>query len=208
MSDTPLTWPVLSRRPSEWSWKLVPNTQAWTSPLNGSVQTLELPGSRWWCKIGYERLREDDWRIFSAFLARMRGMAGRVLLAPIHSETQRGAATGTPVVSGGGQTGRSLLATGWTPGAAQILRLGDYFSVPTASGPELKIITEDIASNGSGQATLKFEPPLRSAPAGGAAITVQNPVCPMRLADSQQGDMALSSMRYGSFALELVEAWL
>jgi hypothetical protein len=208
MSITRLNWPSLNRRPSEWSWKFWPLSQTWASPLSRGTQTLELPGACWWCKVGYTGVREDDWREFSAFLSQMRGMSGRVLLWPMHAEAPRGVATGSPVVAGANQTGRSLVTSGWTPSIPLILRRGDFFSVPTQSGPELKILTADAASNASGGATLAFEPPLRSAPASGAVITTTRPTCAMRFVDDSQGETAADSMRRGTFTLELVEAWL
>ena len=208
MTVTRLNWPSLSRRPSSWSFKPIANTQTWTSPLNSSTQTLEFPGMRWWCKCGWEKLREDDWRVFEAWVAQMRGMAGRVLMTPLQGERPRGVATGTPLVSGAGQTGRSLVTSGWTHSTPLILRIGDYFSVATASGPELKIITADAASDSSGNATLAFEPPLRNSPANGAAITTTNPVCPMRFVDNSQGETAFVNPRYESSTIELVESWL
>ncbi len=203
-----LNWPNLQRRPNEWVWKLWPTTQTFVSPLNGGAQTLELPGARWWCKVGFQTVRQDDWRIAAAWLAQMRGMAGRVLVVPLQGETPRGVATGTPVVSGSNQTGRSLVTSGWAHNVAQILKVGDYFSVPTASGPELKILTAEAASDNSGNATLAFEPPLRAAPANGAALTVNNPVCPMRMIDDAQGEMSFNAMHNGSWTIELVESWL
>ena len=203
-----LTWPTLSRRPSEWTSRLWALSQTWTSPFSHSAQTLELPGASWWCKVSYDKIRESDRREMEVFLAQMRGMAGRVLLPLLQAEVQRGVATGTPVVAGAGQLGRSLATSGWTHATAQILRRGDYFSVATASGPEIKILTADAASDSAGLATLAFEPPLRSAPANGAALTLASPVCVMGFVDDNQGDMALSTLRYGSFTLEFVERWL
>jgi len=205
---TAISFPVLTKRPSSWSWKLIGNAQNFTSPLTGSTQTMELPGARWWLKFGYTKLRQDDSRVFDAFLASMRGMAGRVLLNPIHTESRRGIATGIPVVDGAGQTGRTLSTSGWTPSTAGIMRTGDYFSVATASGPELKILTADAASNASEKASLMFEPPLRSTPVNGAAINVSAPVCPMRLVDADQGELALNAPYYLSWTGEFVEAWL
>lgn len=205
---TAIAFPTLSKRPSSWSWKLIGNTQSFSSPLTGSTQTLELPGSRWWLKFGYEKLRQDDARVFDAFLASMRGMAGRVLIAPIQAEARRGVATGTPVVIGTGQTGRSLATSGWTPSTPLILRVGDYFSVPTPSGPELKILTADAASDADGKAMLAFEPPLRGSPVNGAALNISAPVCPMRMLDVDQGELSLNAPYYSSWTGEFVEAWL
>jgi hypothetical protein len=62
------------------------------------------------------------------------------------------------------------------------LRAGDYFSV----NGELKRLTEDASTNGSGEATLTFEPFLRNSPVDNAVVTVTNPTCNMVLADDSQ----------------------
>ncbi|MHC1701487.1 MAG: hypothetical protein AB9900_10970 [Humidesulfovibrio sp.] len=208
MSVTPIAWPTLSVRPSAFTWHLLPHTQTWTSPLNGSSQTQELPGARWICKLPYRKMREDDWRAFTVFVARLRGAAGRFYLSPLHALPARGVATGTPLVYGAAQTGTSLITDGWTPSTANILRAGDYFHVATASGRELKLITADANSASDGKATLVFEPPLRASPADNAALEVTAPSCAMRLTGDDQGQFEWSGVRYGDSSVEMVEAWL
>lgn len=208
MSVTPIAWPTLSVRPSAFSWHLLPHTQTWTSPLNGGSQTLEMPGARWVFELPYTKMREDDWRAWSVFVARLRGAAGRFYLGPMHALPARGVATGTPVVYGAGQTGASLATSGWTPSTAQILRAGDFFHVATTSGRELKILTADAASASDGKATLTFEPPLRGSPAGGAALEIAAPSAVMRLVDDEQGRMEWAGVRYQNTSIRGVEAWL
>lgn len=90
--------------------------------------------------------------------------------------------TGSPQVNGGSQTGSSLTIDGATANVTGWLKAGDYFEV----NGELKMLTADVNTNGSGQATLTFKPALRESPADNTAITVLNPACEMILADDQQ----------------------
>ncbi len=103
-----------------------------------------------------------------------------------------GAYAGTPTVSGAGQTGSSLLTTGWTASIANLLNVGDVFTIAGvhAINPKSRqstgslqqfVVTSPASSNGSGQATLSIYPPITTAgayqtvdasPANGAAITV------------------------------------
>lgn len=208
MTAERIVWPSLSKVPVSFNWRPIANTQNWPNPLNGSTQTAELPGTRWWFRCSYENLAEADWRILEAFIAQLSGMAGRVLITPLQGRAPRGVATGIPVVQGAGQLGRSLNTSGWTPSTPLILRTGDYFSVATLSGPELKILTADAASDADGKATLQFTPPLRNNPANGAAIITSNPLCPMRFMDNEQGEMAHFIPRLANATLEFVESWL
>ena len=103
-----------------------------------------------------------------------------------------GAYAGTPVVSGAGQTGSSLVTSGWSNSIANLLNVGDVFTVAGvhAINPKSRqstgslqqfVVTAAASSNGSGQATLSIYPPITTAgayqtvdasPANGAAITV------------------------------------
>ncbi len=74
------------------------------------------------------------------------------------------------MVDGSAQTGSSLDIDGATSGS-NWLRSGDMFLV----NGELKMITADVTVTG-GDATLEFNPPLRSSPANNAAITVDPPM--------------------------------
>lgn len=184
------------------------NTQQHLSPLNRDVQTLELAGAMWCSEIVLPPLAESEWRSLSAFLAQLGGPAGRFYYGPPYpARTARGAASGTPLVAGGGQTGRSLTTDGWTP-SIQVLRKGDYVAFDTASGGrELKILTADATANGSGAATLAFAPPIRSSPLDNAAIIVAAPTCVVRLADDDQGRLSYEEARQAGCALSIVEAF-
>ncbi len=103
-----------------------------------------------------------------------------------------GAYAGTPTVSGAGQTGSSLLTAGWTASIANLLNVGDVFTVAGvyAVNPKSRqstgslqqfVVTAAASSNGSGNATLSIYPPITTtgayqtvtaSPANGAAITV------------------------------------
>ncbi len=173
---TTIAFPQLSRAaPDSLTWQLLSNTQRFTSPLNGAVQTIELPGARWACSFGYETLLNADAAALQSFLAQLRGMANRAAIYYFARQQPLGVASGTPVVNGGGQTGASLNTAGWTAGVAGILKAGDFFGV----NGELKMSIADASSNGSGVATIQFEPPLRASPPSGIALALNRPTCLM-----------------------------
>jgi hypothetical protein len=180
---TTLALPTLSRTaPSNILFSLIPNTMSFESPLNRAIQTLELPGARWQATFGWNNLSAADARILKAWLNKLSGMAGRFYLHDSSHATPAGTALGTPLVKGASQTGRTLITDGWTANQTNLLVPGDYFSV----GAQLFVITEPAASDGSGNATLTFEAPLRSSPADNAPLTTASPSCVMRLVDDMQ----------------------
>jgi len=203
-----LTFPTLSRQPSSIMMLLRPNTMVFESPLNGAVQTTDLPGARWICEITYDNLFKADRLLMQAFLAQLRGRAGRVYLWDMSHPIPAGSATGSPLVNGASQTGATLITDGWTAGQSPIIKAGDLFAV----NGELKRIVSDANSNGSGQATLTFEPPLRASPVDNAVITVDKPKFTGMLIDDDQ-DMylartALSTIPDSGFTLRFVEAFV
>lgn len=205
---TVLTWPADVPVEKSAEFWLRTNTQMHVSPLNRDTQTLALAGAMWVSEVVLPPLAEAEWRSLSAFLAELGGPAGRFFYGPPWpARTARGAASGTPLVAGGGQSGRSLATDGWTAGAL-VLRKGDYFAFDTAAGGrELKIATADITANGSGQATLAFAPAIRVAPLDNAAIIVAAPTCIVRLADDDQGRLTYEEARQAGGSLSIVEAF-
>jgi hypothetical protein len=83
---------------------------------------------------------------------------------------------GPPVVDGSGQLGRRLFVKGLANNEL-ILRAGDYFTVQN----ELKIVTQDIYSTGSGGAEFVFEPALRNSPADETHVEIAWPHAVFRL---------------------------
>jgi hypothetical protein len=105
---------------------------------------------------------------------------------------QVGPLGGTPLVNGASQTGSNLVTNGWTASAANRLKKGDIFTIANVyavnpvSGDTLAdlqqfVVTADVNSDGSGNATIPISPPITptgayktvsASPANGAAITV------------------------------------
>ena len=182
---------------------LISTTQAFRSPLNGVVQTLELSGARWQGTWSYPPMERDQIAAWQAFLVKLRGMAGRFNGFDPKAVTPRGTATGTPAVKGGSQTGASLITDGWTAGVTGIMKAGDYFSV----GGELKMVTADANSDGSGDATLAFEPPLRASPSNDAPLTVTSATATMMLADDNQAQWDIDLLFYEGLTFSGLEAF-
>ena len=170
------------------------------------MQTLEMPGAVWTLDAALPPIQNAAWAAaWRVFLTQLRGQAGRFYAGDPKRKTPRGAATGTPLVKGASQTGTSLLTDGWSFSTARILRKGDHVAFQGGSRRELHLVTADVASDGSGNATIPLEPPIRSAPADNAAIIVTAPTCIMMLADPTAGWDESEAGIYG-FALSAVEA--
>lgn len=127
---------------------------------------------------------------------------------------------GTPVVSGASQTGASLVTSGWTASAASRLKKGDVFTIAnvnavnpltyqTTGDLQQFVVTADVSSDGSGNATIPISPSIVTSgatqnvdvgPANSAAITVlgaAGTVTPLNMAYHKNAFM------FGSADLEM-----
>jgi len=194
--------------PKSATWRMAANTQTHISPLDQTVQTIELPGARWMCDATWAGLNPAEWRAFESFLAQLRGAAGRFYFWPPHAWAARGPWLGAPTVFGASQSGASLITANWHPASSLQLKVGDYFAVDNAlGGRELKIIREDVYSDPTGRAALIFDPPLRRSPNDGAPIMLDRPSTIMRLASDDQGAFDHEEGGFASVSLQLVEVF-
>jgi hypothetical protein len=180
-----LTLPTCSRTaPSQMmAFSLGTNTMQSPSPLNRANQTAELPGARWSTSLSWQNLSGKDARILQAWINRLAGMSGRFYLHDYTHPLPDGTAAGTPLVkTTQGPSIRYILTDGWSPNQTNLLLPGDYIGI----GTQLCRITALAASDSGGNATLTFEPPLRSAVPDNTAIITARPTCIMMLKDDKQ----------------------
>ena len=112
-----------------------------------------------------------------AFLAQVAGYyAAGTLLSIQHQsrKTTLGVGTGTPLVKGADQTGKSLVTDGWTASQTGILKAGDLITL--AAIPWVFEVTADCNSDGAtpSVATVSINPGILAgaSPADNAAIVV------------------------------------
>lgn len=159
------------------SWRLVQPAQVNVSGWTGKRQVVA-SGRGWWeCQFGLPPIvgttNANAWR---AFMGQARGGANDFQV-PV-DPTAQSSAVATPLVDGANQIGRSLVTDGW-PVSTTVLYAGQFVTV----GDQLLQLTSNITSNGSGQATISFEPAIRVSPADNAAIEFKNPYCLMYLVE-------------------------
>lgn len=195
-----ITFPSTLQGAASIQWWLASNTQASTSPIDGTVQTVEMLGAKWMCSLAWEILTETQARQMMAFLVQMRGRANRVLFGPPHRKTPAGTISGSCLVNGPGQTGASLTIDTFTG----TLLVGDYIHFDVA--PSYRSLHMVVADR-SGPGACSIEPPIRNSPADNAVVTYTSPNCIMRLLDDEQAMESLNySIQYG-YSVTFVETY-
>lgn len=137
----------------------------------GVAQRLNRLGSRFALDIAYPRLRpEPDGRVLAA---RVRRAVTDGALFPFPQPGLTIGAPGSPVVSGAGQQGSTLLIRGFTVGYQY--REGQFFSVIIGGRRYLYQATADGLANGSGQANVPIFPMIRLPAPDGAICEFAQP---------------------------------
>lgn len=162
-------WPA-ELRPQGVEWGLLHSQVLGESVFDGSVQASPLGAPRWFFTIETGVLHPTEVPLWEAFIDRLFGSVHRARCWDWRREQPLGVATGTPLVKTSA-AGNTLATKGWTVSTTNILKRGSYFGV----AGELKRLTVDASSNGSGDATLTFTPPLRAAPAVDVPLVLVKP---------------------------------
>lgn len=158
------------------------NTRLYHNPITNTTKRALLSGARWTASYTLPKMTRDQAALWQSFFLQLEGGVNTFYGFDPDARIPRGVATGTPLVKGGSQTGSSLTIDGCTANITGWLKQGDYLSV----NGELKMMTADANTNGSGEATLTFKSALRNSPADNAPLTVISPTVAMILVDDMQ----------------------
>ena len=164
-------------KPQTMSWRLLMPTQANVSSWTGKRQVVA-SGRGWWeCDFNLPPIvgsaNINAWR---AFVALARGTANDFYI-PV-DPTAQSALSNTVRTNGTDQTGRAIATDGW-PNSTTVLQAGQFVTI----NDQLLQVTSDVTSNGSGQATIAVEPPVRQPVADNSAVEYKNPFCKMYMTE-------------------------
>lgn len=154
------------------------------SPYTLTESTYNWPGTAWTIDVKMppitNRAIAADWKAFGLDL---QGRYNRFLLGDPLAKVPLGVGTGTPVVDGPANTGKTMQTRGWTISTTGILKRGDYIQIGSGIAAKLHMVMVDANSDSSGEATLSIMPELKGSPADGTTIIVNNPRGLFRLSD-------------------------
>lgn len=181
---------------------LVSKTRKFTSRFNSAMQTAGRPGTALRLTMAFKSLDDSNHfrRELQGFIALMDGQTNRFQVHD-HSYTRGGTGTGG-LVKGVDQTGNLLLTDGW-PNSTVIFKRGDQVTIPNTK-KELKIITAQVTTDGSGNATLPINPGIHVSPADNLALDVTDPEGEWMLIESENGWTNVPGV-FSDFILDAIE---
>jgi hypothetical protein len=196
-----LTLPTLSwHTPPAFTFGLRSKTETLKSPLNKTVQTIELPGPRWSFNFSYQGLPEADSALLQSFIARMRGRTNRLMLHNIARPIPLGTMRGSPLVNGAHLGGVDVVNVK-NLSVGETLLAGDFISI----NGELKMVMEDVTFVAT-TASVKIEPPMRRPCTDSAVILWDKPQARF-VQTEDKGSWTTSGFLQSDFTISAVEVF-
>lgn len=151
------------------------------SPSSYKPQVYKRPGERWLLQATYPIMNTDNARILQTFLLSLKGTGTFTFKDPAFA-MPKGSWVGTPVVNGVQAAGSyNLNLKGFTPSAAKVVKAGDRFQI----GDGYYMALKDADADGSGGQSIDIIPKIRVQLTDNEPVVFENPLCLMRLQDSQ-----------------------
>lgn len=128
-------------------------------------------GQRWLLSIVFPAMTRAEFAPIYAFSLKQRGQYEIFTYVPPTISTTRGESAETPVVDGAVTSGaNSCSVDGLTASTSNILREGDF--IKFSDHVKIYMVTSDMSSDGSGDATLDFAPKAVQDIANNATVTI------------------------------------
>ena len=159
---------------------------------------------RWVIKLGYAPMTRAEFAPLHAFLLAQRGQADTFATTMPGHTAPLGTWAGLPVVTGAGQSGRTINLRGLTASQAAAAKAGDLLKF--AGHSKVYMVTADAASDSGGLATVTIEPQLIAAIADSEALTTSYVPFTVAMAGDNL-DANLSPGVFYGFNVDLVEVF-
>jgi hypothetical protein len=191
---------------SEWGIaKAVAQSQ---SPFTYSTQVHEFTGAKWYSTVTLPPMNRSQASEWQSFFMQLHGSFGTFLMGDPDAIALgvQGTISNTIAVSADHSVGAfDVTVDGADTSESQLFKKGDYVQFNSGATSKLHMIIADVASDGSGNATLTIEPPLSATLANNATVTYASPKCVMRMTNNELTWSANHISLYGvSFSCEEV----
>tara|TARA_R100001463_G_scaffold118747_2_gene174581 strand:- start:138 stop:740 length:603 start_codon:yes stop_codon:yes gene_type:complete len=170
---------------------------------SGRVQTRQIDGQKFTITLDYAPMNRANFAPIKAFIMKQRAKLNTFTVIPPIVSNAQGSVTGTISVDGAISAGATTCTIdGLANSTNGLLKAGDYFRFSSAI--KVYMAVEDLNSNGSGEGTLTFEPPLRTAVVDNTSLVYDNVDFTVRLSNDIQEYSIVTNDLY-KYQIDLIE---
>ena len=185
----------------KFDYEMVRASFSMSSPYTGRSQILQSPYAVWMVEgdlIPYEKTKVGPMK---SWVMQLAGKANRTkLLLPDANLNSLGTTQVGTVKTTAASGSTSITAQGYTP-STTLAEEGDYVNI----GDELKVITSVYTSDGAGEETFTFAPPLRNEQTAGTSVRLHDNFLWVRAAEDNIASWSIKAPLEHAIKLKFVE---
>ena len=174
-----------------------------TTTASGRRQARQIDGQRFRLRVRFPIMTRTEFAPINAFVMKQRSQMESFQYVPPTIDDALGVASGVISVNGAISAGvTSVAIDGMANSTSGVFKAGDYFRFTGQT--KVYMVMADVSSNGSGQGTLTFEPPLRANVADNAVLIYSNVDFTVGLTGDIQ-EFNISTENYFQYEIDLIE---
>jgi hypothetical protein len=174
-----------------------------STTVSGRRQARQIDGQRFRLTLKFPVMTRSEFAPILAFIMKQRSQLESFQYTPATMASSNGVASGVIMVNGAISAGvTSVAIDGMANSTSGIFKAGDFFRFTGQN--KVYMIVADVSSNGSGQGTLTFEPPLRTGVADNAILIYSNVDFTVGLTNDIQ-EFNVGTENYFKYEVDLIE---
>ena len=174
-----------------------------TTTASGRRQSRQIDGQRFKLRVSFPIMTRTQFAPILAFIVKQRSQMESFQYVPPTIDDALGVASGVISVNGAISAGATTCSIdGMANSTSGVFKAGDYFRFTGQA--KVYMVMADVSSNGSGQGTLTFEPPLRTNVSDNAVLIYSNVDFTVGLTGDIQ-EFNISTENYFQYEVDLIE---
>ena len=174
-----------------------------TTTASGRRQSRQIDGQRFRLRLRFPVMTRTEFAPINAFIMKQRSQMESFQYVPPTIDDALGVASGVISVNGAISAGvTSVAIDGMANSTSGVFKAGDYFRFTGQT--KVYMVMADVSSNGSGQGTLTFEPPLRANVSDNAVLIYSSVDFTVGLTGDIQ-EFNISTENYFQYEIDLIE---
>jgi hypothetical protein len=174
-----------------------------STTVSGRRQARQIDGQRFRLTLKFPVMTRSEFAPILAFIMKQRSQLESFQYTPSTMASSNGVASGVIRVNGAISAGvTSVAIDGMANSTSGVFKAGDFFRFTGQN--KVYMIVADVSSNGSGQGTLTFEPPLRTGVADNAILIYSNVDFTVGLTNDIQ-EFNVGTENYFKYEVDLIE---